>query len=57
MIIYRRHSPILDWGTKTVDADEYSASVDDSDERIADIIERGRKEYYEAWTEYVREYD
>ena len=57
MILYRKYSPILDWGTKIVDDGEHSASIDDSDERIADIVEHGRKEYYEAWIEYVHGYD
>lgn len=57
MIIWRKHSPILDCGTMAVNVNEYNASIEDSDEYIESVVEQGRYEYYEAWMEYVREYD
>lgn len=54
---WRRYSSILDVGTVAIDKCEYDISMDDLDERIEAAVECGRKEYYEAWFEYVREYD
>ena len=53
----RKYSSILDIGIVGVDKYKYDISLDDPDERIEAAVEHGRSEYYEAWFEYVREYD
>ena len=51
------HDPVLDYGTKVVQSDEYDLSCEDDDSAIEEAIERERKSFYLAWFKYVREYE
>lgn len=44
-------------GVAMVKPDEFRIDESSTDEEIEAAIERGRKEYYAAWHEYVREYE
>ena len=53
----RKYNHYFDRRIVLVPTTSLTCDEDDTDEYIEHVIEEGRKEYYKAWIEYVREYD